>query len=117
MGKDRMFSLYDVEQFIREAGAERVNEKAVVSLAQELEETVAQLVGEAQMYATYAGRNRLINGADISLATRSKGRKNALAVAIAKRRAASSKTAKGVAKTAGKRVAVANFDRRSGMLY
>ena len=68
MAKQRGFSLYDIEQFIREAGAEKVNEKAVVSLEKELEDTVKDLVNEASMYANYAGRKRLINLSDIELA-------------------------------------------------
>jgi histone H3/H4 len=65
--KKREFSLYDIEQFLREAGAERVNEKAVISLEQEIEDTVKELVDEASMYAGYAGRKRLIKSADIDL--------------------------------------------------
>ncbi len=68
LAKQRGFSLYDIEQFIREAGAEKVNEKAVVSLEKELEDTVKDLVNEASMYANYAGRKRLINLSDIELA-------------------------------------------------
>ena len=62
----RAFSLYDIEEFLREAGAEHVNEKAVVSLEEELEDTVKELVSEAQVYANYAGRQSISN-ADISM--------------------------------------------------
>ena len=68
LAKQRGFSLYDIEQFIREAGAEKINEKAVVSLEKELEDTVNELINEASMYANYAGRKRLIKLSDIELA-------------------------------------------------
>ncbi|MCW6160053.1 MAG: hypothetical protein LVQ95_03135 [Candidatus Micrarchaeales archaeon] len=66
--KNRAFSLYDIEEFIREAGAEKVNERAVVSLEQELEDTVKELVDEAKVYANYAGRKSIITDSDIELA-------------------------------------------------
>lgn len=69
VGKKREFSLYDVEQFLKEAGAERIHEKAVVSFEQELERTVHELVDQATFYANYAGRNTLIKNADIALAS------------------------------------------------
>lgn len=56
---NREFSLYDIEQFLREAGAEKVNEKAVLSLEKELENTVKELLAEASVYANYAGRKRI----------------------------------------------------------
>lgn len=62
--------MYDLEQFLREAGAERINEKAVRSLGRELEDTVKQLLEEASMYANYAGRKKLINLSDIDLANK-----------------------------------------------
>ncbi len=65
--KSRGFSLYDIEQFLREAGAKKVNEKAVVSLEKELEDTVGELLAEASLYANYAGRKRLIKRSDIVL--------------------------------------------------
>ena len=67
-----MFSLYDVEQFLREAGAERINEKAVISLERELQDTVNELVDEASMYANYAGRKKLIKVGDIEFANKGK---------------------------------------------
>jgi histone H3/H4 len=66
--KKREFSLYDIEQFLRDAGAERVNEKAVVSLEKELEDTVRELVDGARMYASYAGREKLVKSSDVELA-------------------------------------------------
>jgi histone H3/H4 len=68
--KKRAFSLYDVEQFLREAGAERINEKAVISLEKELQDTVNEIVHEASIYANYAGRRKLINVSDIELANK-----------------------------------------------
>lgn len=67
MAKERAFSLYDVEQFLKDAGAERIHEKAVVSLEQELENTVKELVSGAKLYANYAGRKKLIKHSDIRL--------------------------------------------------
>lgn len=68
LAKTRGFSLYDMEQFFKDAGASRVNEKAVVSLEQELNDTVKELVAEAQLYANYAGRKRIIRKSDIAFA-------------------------------------------------
>ncbi len=68
MVKTRVFSLYDIEEFLKEAGAERINERAVVSLEEELESTVEELMTDAQLYANYAGRKRLITANDIMLA-------------------------------------------------
>ena len=67
LAKMRGFSLYDMEQFLKDAGAERINEKAVVSLEKELNDTVKQLVEDAQVYANYAGRKRMIKRADVAL--------------------------------------------------
>lgn len=68
MGKKRVFSLYDIEQFLRDAGAERVTEKAAISLERELQDTVTGLISEATFYANYAGRKRLVNQSDLALA-------------------------------------------------
>ncbi len=68
MVKHRNFSLYEIEEFLKCAGAEKVHEKAVVSFEMELEETVRELVNEAQFYANYAGRSNLITPSDILLA-------------------------------------------------
>lgn len=71
--KNRLFSLYDVEQFLKDAGAEKVSEKAVVSLEKELQKTVTGLVEEATMYANYAGRTKTINASDVHLTQHNKG--------------------------------------------
>jgi len=67
LGKKRVFSLYDIEQFLKDAGAERVTEKAAISLERELQDTVNGLVSEATFYANYAGRKRLVNNSDLAL--------------------------------------------------
>lgn len=64
--------MYDVEQFLREAGAEKINERAVISLERELKDTVEQIVYEASIYANYAGRRKLIQISDVKLAERTK---------------------------------------------
>lgn len=66
MGK-HTFSLYDVEQFLKDAGAEKVNERAVLSFEQELENTLNDLLNKAEEYANYAGRKNLIKRGDIKL--------------------------------------------------
>jgi histone H3/H4 len=67
LGRRRGFSLYDIEQFLKEAGCERINEGAVVTLEKEMEDTVKELVEEAEIYANYAGRRKLIKRSDIEL--------------------------------------------------
>jgi len=64
---NRKFSLYDVEQFIREAGAERISEDAVLDLEMELESFADSIAKEAIKYAEHAGR-KLIKSEDILLA-------------------------------------------------
>ena len=65
--KKRAFSLYDMEQFLKDAGAEKVHEKAIISLERELQDTVNTLLEEAYVYANYAGRRCVINASDIAL--------------------------------------------------
>jgi histone H3/H4 len=74
LGK-RTFSMYDVEQFIREAGAEKVNERAVICLEKELKETADHLVELAATYANHAGRTRTIKRSDVVLARNAKMRR------------------------------------------
>ena len=64
---DREFSLYDIEQFIREAGAEKVTEDAVLDLERQLEKLANNITDNALRYATHAGRRKLIRKADIML--------------------------------------------------
>ena len=74
---NREFSLYDIEQYLRDAGAEKVHERAVISLEKELEDTVKELLAEASVYANYAGRKRLIKRSDISMLRRNRIRRGA----------------------------------------
>ncbi len=68
MGKSKnSFSFYDIEQFLREAGAQKINEGAVDIFEKELEETVNELIDKAKIYANYAGRKKLIKESDIAL--------------------------------------------------
>ncbi len=66
--KSRGFSLYDMEQFLKDAGAEHINEEAIFCLEKELVDTLKELVSEAQVYANYAGRKRLVTTSDITFA-------------------------------------------------
>lgn len=66
---ERAYSLYDIEQFIREAGAEKVTEDAVLNLERELEKLTETLAHKAIAYAQHAGRKKLINKRDIMLTT------------------------------------------------
>lgn len=69
---ERGFSLYDVEQFIREAGAERVTEDAVLDLERELERLTERIAQKALKYANHAGRRKLIRRSDIVLTKHTK---------------------------------------------
>lgn len=64
---ERRFSLYDVEQFLREAGAEKVTEDAVLNLERELEKLSDKIASKAIRYAAHAGRKKLIRREDILL--------------------------------------------------
>ena len=61
------FSLYEIEQFIREAGAEKVTEDAVRDLEREIEKLADTLTKQAMTYAGHAGRKKLIKTADVML--------------------------------------------------
>lgn len=65
---ERAYSLYDIEQFIREAGAERVTEDAVLNLEKELERLTEAIANKAVRYAHHAGRNKLLRKSDVMLA-------------------------------------------------
>ncbi len=71
----RAFSLYDVEQFIREAGAERVGEDAVVDLERELEKLTEVMTKKLRLYAEHAGRSKVIRKDDVLLLRRSRAYK------------------------------------------
>lgn len=64
---DREFSLYDIEQFLREAGAERVTEDAVLNLERELSKLTEKIAKRAVGYAAHAGRKKLIRREDVLL--------------------------------------------------
>lgn len=66
----RKFSLYDIEQFIREAGAERITEDAVTGLEKEIEKLAERITSKAMRYAEHAGRSKLIKRSDILLTDR-----------------------------------------------
>ncbi|MGC8676204.1 MAG: histone-like protein [Candidatus Micrarchaeia archaeon] len=65
---ERAYSLYDIEQFIREAGAEKVTEDAVLNLEKELERLTELVTERAKIYAEHAGRKKLIKRSDVVLA-------------------------------------------------
>ncbi len=68
LAKQKGFSYYDIEDFLREAGAERINEKAVKSFEEELESFVKEMAEEAEVFANYAGRRKKITNKDIEMA-------------------------------------------------
>ncbi|MCL5441003.1 MAG: hypothetical protein M1448_03960 [Candidatus Marsarchaeota archaeon] len=86
MTKQKGFSSYDIIEFFKEVGAGKVNEKAVDSLKRELEETVEDLVHDAQFYANYAGRSSLIRNSDVKLANANHGRMRIPQKPLAKKR-------------------------------
>ncbi|MDE1856213.1 MAG: NFYB/HAP3 family transcription factor subunit [Candidatus Micrarchaeota archaeon] len=69
MGK-RGFSLYDIEQLMKDSGAEFISEDAVVDLEQELERMTEKIANRALSFAKHAGRNKLIKKSDILLTER-----------------------------------------------
>ncbi len=66
----KKFSMYDVEALIKEAGAERVTEDAVLTLENELERILEKIGNRAFRYARHAGRKKLIKKSDILLMER-----------------------------------------------
>lgn len=67
MASNRSFSLYEIEQFIREAGADKVTEDAVRDLEHEIEKLANTVTKKAIRYAQHAGRKRLIRTSDVLL--------------------------------------------------
>ena len=63
----RAFSLLDIDQFLRNAGADRVGEDASIKLCQLLEDSADEIVSKAKILARHAGRND-ITREDIVLA-------------------------------------------------
>jgi len=66
--KKRGFSLYEIEEYLKGAGAEKINEDAVFTFEKEIEKMTDELMGFASMFANYAGRKSLIKGSDIAFA-------------------------------------------------
>lgn len=66
--KRKGFSSYDIEEFLKDAGGEDINEKAVFCLKRELEEITNELIESARAYANYAGRKKVIKRSDLLLA-------------------------------------------------
>ena len=64
---EKSFSLYEIEQFIREAGAEKVTEDAVRDLEREIEKLANSITRNAMKYAEHAGRKKLIRTSDVML--------------------------------------------------
>jgi histone H3/H4 len=62
----KSFSLYEIEQFIREAGAEKVTEDAVLRLEEEIEKLAEQMTERSRVYAQHAGR-KTIKADDVRL--------------------------------------------------
>lgn len=67
MTEKRVFSLYEIEQFIKEAGAEKVTEDAVRDLEKEIERLANTITKKAIRYAEHAGRKKLIRTSDVLL--------------------------------------------------
>ncbi len=63
----KKFSMYDIEALIKEAGAERVTEDAVLELEKELERLTEKIGKKAFKYARHAGRQKLIKKDDVLL--------------------------------------------------
>ncbi|OIO24743.1 hypothetical protein AUJ65_00845 [Candidatus Micrarchaeota archaeon CG1_02_51_15] len=63
----RVLSLFDMDRFLRNAGAERVGEDASIKLCQLLEDSAEEVIAKAKVLARHAGRNNVIRE-DIVLA-------------------------------------------------
>lgn len=63
------FSLFEMDDVIRKAGAQRVDEKASMKLREKLEDTGLEVIMRAKVLARHAGR-REITKSDILLAAR-----------------------------------------------
>ncbi len=62
-----VLSLFDMDVFLRDAGADRVGEDASAKLAELLEDVADDLVSRAKVFARHANRN-YVTRADILLA-------------------------------------------------
>lgn len=68
MGK-RVFSMFDMDDFLRDAGAERVDESASAKLGELLEDNGSAVLFRAKQLARHAGRRRVLRK-DVLLAAR-----------------------------------------------
>ncbi len=66
--KKRGLSLYEIEEYLKDAGAEKISEDAVFTFEKEIEKMADELMGFASIFANYAGRKSLIKGSDIVFA-------------------------------------------------
>jgi len=55
----KIFSLYDADKLLRQAGAERVDEKASKKLCELLEDSGKEIMLKARVYARHAGRKQI----------------------------------------------------------
>ncbi|MBI5228733.1 NFYB/HAP3 family transcription factor subunit [Candidatus Micrarchaeota archaeon] len=62
-----VFPLLDIDKIIREAGAERVDERASMKLSEILEDNAKELIQKARLFAKHAGR-KSITKKDVLLA-------------------------------------------------
>ncbi len=65
----KIFSLLDIDQFLRNAGAERVGEDASRKLSEILEDTGVRVMEQARVLAYHAGRKQITRD-DVLLAAR-----------------------------------------------
>jgi len=67
----KMLSLFDMDEMLRQAGAERVGEDASKKLRDILEDSGKDIVFKAKILSRHAGRN-VVTREDILLAARTK---------------------------------------------
>lgn len=56
----RVFSLFDLDAFLRNAGAQRVDERASAKLGELLEDNGLVLLHKARLFARHAGRREIL---------------------------------------------------------
>jgi len=69
LSSKRLIPLAAMEQIMKQAGAERVSDKAKATLKEELEEYAKKIAKDAVTYALHAGRKTIKSG-DIKLAVK-----------------------------------------------
>ena len=75
MGR-KVFSLFELDDFLRMAGAQRVDERASAKLGELLEDNGMALLHRAKLLARHAGRRQL-RKSDVMLAARMLGQASA----------------------------------------